>query len=100
MNATGCNAKYIVKLDGEERDSLRDIITKGSASARKILHARILLKADQAEGQDWMSDSEVAKALDTSKPTVHRVRKRLVEEGLDAALNHRPRPPAPERRSL
>jgi transposase len=80
--------KYVVRLDLEERARLEALIGKGKHSAAMILKARILLKADGGEG--W-SDGRIVKALDTSFASVHRVRQRLVEEGLDAALARKPR---------
>jgi transposase len=82
--------KYPVILDGSERDNLKSLIAAGTAPARKLTHARILLKADQSpEGPAWV-DEEVAEAVEVSQPTVSRVRKQYFEEGLDAALNRRP----------
>jgi transposase len=82
--------KYPVILSQTERDDLKMLIASGTAPARKLTHARILLKADQSqEGPAWV-DEEVADAVETSQPTVSRVRKQYVEEGLQAALNRRP----------
>jgi transposase len=82
--------KYPVILSQTERDDLKMLIASGTAPARKLTHARILLKADQSqEGPAWV-DEEVADAVETSQPTVSRVRKQYVEEGLEAALNRRP----------
>ncbi len=46
--------------------------------------SRILLKADEG----W-PDIQIVDAVDISQPTVSRVRKQFVEEGLEAALNRR-----------
>ena len=81
--------KYPVILSDTERDKLKLLIAAGTAPARKLTHARILLKADQSpEGPGWV-DEKVAEALETSQPTVSRVRKQYFEEGLEAALNRR-----------
>jgi|SRR5687767_13220751 transposase len=79
--------KYIVDLTDEEREQLLQLIRKGNSSARKLTRARILLKAHEE-----LTDQEVANALNTGSATVGRVRKRFVEEGLQSALNERPRP--------
>jgi transposase len=79
--------KYIVNLTQEEREQLLQFIRKGTSSARKLARARILLKADEG-----LSDEQVAQALHVGSATVGRVRQRLVEEGLEGALNERPRP--------
>lgn len=81
--------KYIVTLTDEERESLRLLTTKGMAAARKLLHARILLKADANPGGPGWSDSQIAQGLDAGTATVERVRQQWVEEGLEAALERR-----------
>jgi transposase len=82
--------KYPVILTEAERVQLKNLIATGTAPARKLIHARILLKADQSsEGPGWV-DEQVAGAVETSQPTVARVRKQYFEEGLEAALNRRP----------
>jgi Winged helix-turn helix len=81
--------KYPVILTEAEREQLKSLIAAGTAPARKLTHARILLKADQSpEGPSWV-DEQVAEAVETSQPTVARVRKQYFEEGLEAALNRR-----------
>ena len=80
--------KYVVKLSDEERQQLNTLIRSGKHAARKLLKARILLKADVSDaGQGW-SDSQIAEALDISVDTVARTRQRLVEEGFEAALTY------------
>ena len=82
--------KYHVTLTPEERGSLEAMVATGRAAARKLAHARILLKADEAEGGPGWADAAIADALDVGLATVARVRQRFVEEGLDAALVPRP----------
>ena len=84
------NKKYIVTLTAEERAMLEEMTRTGKAAARKIAHARILLKADMAEGGLGWPDKQIAGALDVSASTVRRIRLLFVEEGLDVALNPRP----------
>jgi transposase len=82
--------KYPVILTEAQREHLKSLIAAGTAPARKLTHARILLKADQSpQGPGWV-DEKVADAVEVSQPTVSRVRKQYVEEGLEAALNRRP----------
>jgi hypothetical protein len=82
--------KYPVILTEAQREQLKSLIAAGTAPARKLTHARILLKADQSpEGPGWV-DEKVAEAVETSQPTVARVRRQYFEEGLEAALNRRP----------
>jgi transposase len=78
--------KYRVTLTAEERQQLQALIAAGTAAARKIAHARILLKADAAEGGPAWADRRIAEALEVGVATVERARQRFVEEGLEAAL--------------
>jgi transposase len=81
--------KYRVTLNDEEREQLVTMIGSGKAAARKLQHARILLKADQAPGGPAWTDEQMITALDVSICTIRRVRYLFVEEGLDAALNRK-----------
>ena len=81
--------KYIVTLTEEERRMLQEMLSRGKAAARKLTHARILLKADVAAGGPGWNDESIAEALEVGRATVERVRKEFVEEGLEAALERR-----------
>lgn len=80
------DAKYIVRLTDEERQQLRLWISTGKRAAAVLCRARILLQADAGDHGPALSDGAVARAVDTSESTVHRVRQAFVEEGWDAAL--------------
>lgn len=81
-----CAKKYVVELSAEERDELNALVNKGKAAAYKRKHAEILLKADQgAYGSGW-PDHRIAEAFDVGLRTVERVRQRLVETGLQSAI--------------
>jgi hypothetical protein len=82
--------KYPVVLTAAERAEVQQLIAAGTAPARKLTHARILLKADQRAGGPAWVDERIAEAVEVSQPTVARVRKQYVEQGLTAALNRRP----------
>ena len=86
--------RYRVTLTAEERAQLEHTVAVGKAAARKLTHARILLLADASQGQG-RPDEDIVAALGTSLRTVERVRKRLVTEGFQSALNPRPQPPRP-----
>jgi len=88
--------KYVVTLTDEERQMLRAMIWRGKAAARKLTHARILLKADQGFGGPGLNDERIGEQVPTGRATVERVRKRLVEEGFATALE----PPKPRRTYL
>lgn len=78
---------YVVKLSEEERQELLDMTRKGEVKARKMKRAMILLKADEG-----FTDPEIMAAVNVSRPTVERIRKRFVEGGLEKALEEDPRP--------
>jgi hypothetical protein len=92
--------RYKVTLDAGERQGLSDLIAAGRAAARKLTHARILLKADAAEGGPAWPDGRIADALEVSTATVERVRQRFVEQGLDAALDRKRRERPARQRKL
>jgi len=81
--------KYVVTLTAEERRTLRNMIAVGKGSARKLMHARILLKAERRKRHPDWEDTRIAAAVEVAVSTVERVRKQLVEEGLEAALERR-----------
>lgn len=82
-------AKYIVTLTADERIELDKLVRTGTAPGRMRTHAQILLKADCGpQGPAW-TDEAIQDALDVGSQTIHRVRQRFVEEGLDAALHQR-----------
>jgi len=81
--------KYIVTLTRAERRMLQEILSRDKAAARKLMHARILLKADAGpDGPGW-DDDAIVQGLEVGRATVERVRKEFVEEGLEAALTRR-----------
>jgi hypothetical protein len=82
---------YVVKLSNEERQQLETLVRKGKSPAQRMLKARILLKTDVSEAGEGWSDSRIIAALDTSPSMVYRVRKQLVEEGLEAVLSRKQR---------
>jgi transposase len=85
--------KYAVKLTEAERAHLRTLVGRGTAPARMLTHARILLRANRGEGGPGWTDAAIADALEVHPATVGRVRRVYVEDGLDAALTRK----APDR---
>jgi transposase len=83
--------RYVVRLSTDERKHLEVLIRKGKSPAQRLLKARILLKADVSEAGEGWSDSRIIKALETSESMVYRIRKQLVEEGLEAVLSRKQR---------
>ena len=82
---------YVVKLNTDERNKLLDIVNKGSNRARVITRARILLWSDEGR-----LDEAIAAGLQTTPARVGRIRKRYVLEGLEKAINDRPRSGTPQ----
>lgn len=78
--------RYVVTLTEEERGLLRGLVSSGKGSARKLTHARILLKADASPGGPSWTDAAISEGVEVGTATVERVRERFVEEGLEAAL--------------
>ena len=84
--------KYIVTLTEGERQMLQSLLSRGKAAARKLAHARILLKADASGGGPGWKDEQIVESVQVGRATVERVREAFVEEGLAAALErHKPR---------
>jgi len=81
--------KYIVRLSKEERDFLLALISKGKSGAKRIHHARILLRADAGEGGENLKDSEIVRLERSSLKTVSRIRQLFVEQGLEPAINRK-----------
>src|SRR6476661_7164165 len=83
--------RYVVRLSAQEREQLQALVRRGKGPARRLLKARILLKADVSQAGPGWSDSKIIAALDTSASMLYRVRKQLVEEGFEAVLNRKQR---------
>ena len=81
--------RYRVRLSAEEQEELKGLVSRGRAAAYKQTHARILLLVDEAQEDGAMRDADIARALKVGRATVERVRRRCVEEGVEAALGRR-----------
>ena len=90
--------KYVVRLSGEERDTLREVVKKLKGSGQKVRRAQILLKAD-ANGPGW-TDAGIAEAFACRTRTVAKLRQRLVERGFDEALDGKKRATPPTQKIL
>ena len=90
--------RYRVTLTEQERGALQKLVSTGKAAAKKLVRARIVLLADQAEGSPGLSDPEIMKSLGCGRVTVERVRKQFVEDGLEATLQPAPRKRVYQRR--
>ena len=90
--------RYRVTLTEDERQELQSMVSAGKAAARKLVRARILLLADQADGDSGKLDPEIADALGCGRATIGRTRKQFVEEGIEGALHPKPSTRTYERR--
>jgi transposase len=83
------NKRYVVKLDTDERRMLSGLVTKENVAAKKRTHAQILLLADCGKRGSAWKDEAIAEACQVTIRTVENIRKRLVLEGLESALNRK-----------
>ena len=92
------NKKYIVRLSDKEREVCRDVIKRLKGSSQKVRRAQMLLKAD-ADGPAW-TDAKIADAYNCRVQTVENLRKRLVTESFEIALNGKKREKPPTAQKL
>lgn len=91
---------YSITVRQEQREELEQFVKTGRASARAILHAQLMLKADDSSpGPKW-SDRQIEAAFAVSDRTMLRVRQRFAAQGMKAALHRRVQPPRPAKRKL
>jgi len=81
--------KYIVELTSAEQKELAQLVSKGKAAARKITHARILLQANESQDGPAWTDEQISEAFGIHTNTIHGIRRRFVEHGLQAALERK-----------
>lgn len=87
--------KYRVELSSAQRDELEKLTRSGTIKVRKYKRARILLLADEANKDSCKTNEQIAELVDVCTGTVLRIRQRFADEGLEAALNEKPRPGRP-----
>ena len=81
--------RWIVRLEGEERQRLQGLVRVGKAAAYKIRHAHVLLAADESGEGPGLTDSEIAAALGITTRSIERLRRRFVEDGLEGCLERK-----------
>ena len=92
--------KHTIELSQEQRQELEALVRKGSAPARKIQHAQVLLKSENGtHGPNW-SDEQIQEAFGVSVATIWRIRRRFLDEGLSHAIERRQQPERPYKRKL
>jgi len=87
--------KYHVCLSADQRITLQNLISKGSATAKSIMHANVLLAADENNINGRKSEVEIAELFHVSKQTVHTIRQQYSEKGLGAAVSRKKRETPP-----
>ena len=83
------NKRYVVELELEERARLERMVSVGQRAAAKLTHARVLLQADQSAAAPGWTDARIAEGLGVTTRTVENIRRRFVEQGLQAALERK-----------
>ena len=81
--------KYIVRLESQERQRLEQMVRVGKSAAYKIRHARLLLAVDESDAGPKLKDVEAAKVFGVAVRSIEYLRRRFVEQGLDAALDRK-----------
>jgi transposase len=87
--------RYRVTLTQQERKELEALTRRGKTHARKFIHARALLLCDAGDDGPAWNVADVAKALGVTSRTIEHLKKRFVEDGLEAALERKPREKPP-----
>ncbi len=87
--------RYHVRLLPEERSSLLDLVSKGSAAAKSIMHANVLLAADENHPSGRKSEGEIAELYHVNKQTVHTIRRKCSENGVEVAVGRKKRDTPP-----
>jgi len=83
--------RWVVRLEAEERNRLEQVVRTGKAAAYKIRHANVLLAVDESDAGPGLPDKQVARALGVAVRSIESLRRRLVEEGIDAAIGRKKR---------
>ena len=82
--------RYRIRLSKEEVDELTSIINKGTHSAHTLKVAYVLLNCDEGDYSQKVNNDQISKVLRVSLRTIDRIKKRMIEEGLEAVLQRRP----------
>lgn len=82
--------RYTIKLTKPEVEELMSIINKGSHTSQTFRTAYILLNCDKGEYSQKVTNEQITKVLKIGMRTIDRVKKRFIEEGMEAALERKP----------
>lgn len=92
--------KNSIKLSLAQREALEDLVRRGRHPANTIMHAQILLKSDRGPGGPGWSQRAIREVFGVAENTIRQVLTRYREQGIEDALNRRPQPPRPQKRTL
>lgn len=87
--------RYRVTLSELERRELESISTTGTKAAKKVLYARALLLVDAGEFGPWWPTAKVSQALGMSVRSIEHLKRRFVEDGLEASMERKERETPP-----
>jgi transposase len=87
--------RYRVTLTEQEREELEALTRRGYTGAKRFIRARALLLCDAGAQCPAWTVADTAAALGVTSRTIEHLKKRFVEEGLDAALERKPREKPP-----
>jgi hypothetical protein len=82
-------ARYKITLKQEERVCLEEMTSKGKKFTAKFLHAKVLLLGDAGPYGRPLKVADIAKALNITSRTIEHIKKRFVEQGIEAALERK-----------
>jgi hypothetical protein len=82
--------KYIIHLSKAEREELMTIVNKGYHASQTFRVAYVLLNCDEGKYSEKVTNEQVSKVLKIGMRTIDRVKKRFIEEGMEAALERKP----------
>ena len=81
--------RYRIKLTKTEVEELKTIINKGSHTSQTFKTAYILLNCDEGKYSEKVTNEQISKILKVGMRTIDRVKKRFIEDGLEAVLERR-----------
>lgn len=82
--------RYTIKLTKSEVEELMGVISKGSHTSQTYRTAYILLNCDEGKYSEKVTNEQISKVLKVGMRTIDRVKKKFIDEGLDASLERRP----------
>ena len=82
--------RYTIHLTKTEVEELMAIINKGSHTSQTFRAAYVLLNCDEGKYSEKVTNEQLSRVLKIGMRTIDRIKKKFVEEGLEATLERRP----------